>query len=97
MGKIGLKTGGRVKGTPNRKTQTLMEQCEAKGIDPWAMLLEFTGPAPMELRFAALKEICNYLYPKRKAVEHSGEISNPYLQMELAELEKLVKEKLKKK
>lgn len=27
---------------------------------------------PPELRFAAAKELSNYLYPKRKAVEHSG-------------------------
>lgn len=87
---------GRKKGTPNRKTQDLEDLCAAKGINPFELLLEFTGPAPLEIRFAALKEICQYLYPKRKAIEHSGEITNPYMALSLEELEKKVKEKIKK-
>lgn len=64
---------GRQKGTPNKSTQSLMEKCEAKGVDVFEAMLEYvTQPSTMELRFAALKELCQYLYPKRKALEHSG-------------------------
>lgn len=87
---------GRKKGTPNKTTEALFAKCEAKGIDPWDLLLEFCGPAEPNLRFAALKEICQYLYPKRKALEHSGEINNPFLEKSEKELERLVKEKLNK-
>lgn len=64
---------GRKKGTPNRKTEDLMAKCEAKGIDVFEALLEYvTEPSTMELRLSALKELCQYLYPKRKALEVSG-------------------------
>lgn len=87
---------GRKKGTPNKSTLSLEQKCIEKGIDPFELLLEYvTEPCPMELRFKALQEICSYLYPKRKAIEHSGEIKNPYLEKSLDELERLVKQKLK--
>lgn len=66
---------GRKKGTPNKKTQDLMDKCEARGVDVFDLMLEYViHPCPMELRFSALKELCQYLYPKRKALEHSGQI-----------------------
>lgn len=94
----GIKTGGRQKGTPNKRalSDDLLAKCEARGIDVFDMLLDFTGEAPMELRLAALKELMRYLYPQKKAIEHSGEILNPYLQKPIEELEALVKAKLKK-
>lgn len=89
---------GRKAGVPNRNTLSLEQKCASKGIDVFDLLLEYViHPCPMELRFKAIQELCSFLYPKRKAIEHSGEISNPYLAMEFDELEKLVKEKLKKK
>lgn len=89
---------GRKKGTPNRSSLSLEEKCAARGIDVFELLLEYViEECPRELRFKAIQELCSYLYPKRKAIEHSGEISNPYLAMEFTELEKLVKEKIKKK
>ncbi len=69
------KSGGRQKGSPNKKTQDLFEKCENAGVDVFDSLLEYvTQPSTLELRFAALKELCQYLYPKRKALEHSGEV-----------------------
>lgn len=35
----GRKTGGRVKGTPNKKTQDLLEKAEELGVDPFEILL----------------------------------------------------------
>ncbi len=91
------KTGGRAPGTPNKSTQTLMEICETKGFNPFEAMLEIARFAPdMPTQLNALKEVCKYLYPQRKAVEHSGEITNPYLQKPVDELEALVKAQLKK-
>lgn len=49
-----------------------------------------------ESRLQAAKEALKYVRPILKAIEHSGEISNPYLNKSVDELEVLVKEKLKK-
>lgn len=69
---------GRKKGTPNKvqkeTVQMLTEKCEARGIDPFNLLLDFCGEAPPELRLAALKEICSYLYPKRKEIQVQANI-----------------------
>lgn len=93
------KSGGRVKGVPNKTSHALElhEKCKARGIDVFELLLDFCGEAPMELRLNAIKELMKYLYPQRKAIEHSGEINNPYLKMTVEELEKEVKAKLKEK
>lgn len=68
------KAVGRRKGTPNRKTQLLMEICEAKGISPFEGLLELCVHPDVHIRLGALREACQYLYPKRKAIEISGEM-----------------------
>lgn len=92
------KTGGRVAGVPNRNTIDLHAMCADKGINPFQKLLEYLEfPCEPELRLQAIKEACKYLYPQRKAIEHSGEIANPYLALTLDELEKEVKAKLKEK
>lgn len=91
---------GRKAGTPNKRTIAvdLHAMCAEKGINPFQKLLEYLAfPCEPELRLQAIKEACKYLYPQRKAIEHSGEIANPYLALTLEELEKEVKAKLKEK
>lgn len=91
---------GRKQGVTNKRTMhfDLHAKCEAMGVDPWEKLIEYlVYPGEPELRLSALKEICKYLYPQRKAIEHSGEIANPYLQKSIEELEAMVKAKLKEK
>lgn len=69
--------GGRAKGVVNRKTQTLIEKCEAKGVDVFELMLEYAiHPCEPALRFAALKELAQYVYPKRKALEVTGEVEH---------------------
>jgi len=63
--------GGRVKGIPNRKTLNLLEKCEEAGIDPFAELLKLCSHKEIFIRMNALKEVSQYLYPKRKAMEIS--------------------------
>lgn len=93
------KHGGRKKGTPNKITQTLDEICMTYKVHPFEEMVKLYADAGWDphMKLAILKELCQYLYPKRKAIEHSGEINNPYLAMPFEDLEKLVKEKLEKK
>lgn len=60
---------GRKKGTPNKKTQALVEKCEAKGLDVFDGMIECAIEAKGLERFKMLSEIAQYIYPKRKAVE----------------------------
>lgn len=62
---------GRKRGTPNRKTQTLEEICIRKGIDPFEGLLELCMHEDAGIRLSALKEVNQYLHPKRRAIEQS--------------------------
>jgi hypothetical protein len=92
------KSGGRVKGTPNKSTAELQALADKLGVNPFEILLRFaandwkslgydertrtvfskTGEAveldviePSE-RIQAAKSACEYLFPKRKAVEFTG-------------------------
>lgn len=70
------KTGGRPKGVPNKMTLDLIAICEAKGINPFEALLEMAMTSEDEgIRMQALKEVCQYVLPKRKAVEHTGVVN----------------------
>jgi hypothetical protein len=94
---VGLeKSGGRQKGTPNKKTQDLLNKAEELGVDPFEILLfyakrdwealGFESPEiekagkdgqvfyedriTAKMQMDAASEACQYLFPKRKAVEH---------------------------
>lgn len=62
---------GRKKGTPNKVTQSLMQIVEESGIDPFKRLLELTQSLDERIAVKACAEVCSYVYPKRKAIEHS--------------------------
>lgn len=84
------KSGGRKKGIPNRRTLRLEEICKKKKIEPFVALLELCKSNDLMIRLAALKEVCQYLYPKRKAIEISESRENPIgASSEKAEIEKL--------
>ncbi len=67
------KTGGRAKGTPNRRTQNIVEKLEALGCDPIAGLahiamnkkqkLGVRKDVPVELRAQMYKELAQYVAP----------------------------------
>ena len=86
----GKKFGGRQKGTPNKKTFDAKLIAEQLDCDPFEILVHFAkgdadalgykgGTIPPDMRLQAAKEASQYLYPKRKAVEHSGEIKGGLL------------------
>lgn len=91
------KTGGREKGVLNRKTESLIEICEREGLNVFEALVRIAKDPINEpkLQFDALKELAQYLYPKRKAIEHSGPDGNaiqlefnPYKDMSEEDLDK---------
>lgn len=82
MAGLGRRDGvsGRRKGSPNKKTLALMEKAQALGIDPFEILLLFAkgdcvalGYPPGSIdpvsRLKAASDACQYLYPKRKAIQ----------------------------
>lgn len=104
MDKSGNKTGGRQKGTVNKKTQELQEIADKLNCNPFEILAHFANgdwkslgykaeertvgytkqgdpikeeTIPPRLRCDAAKEAAGYLYPKRKAIEHTGKDGNP--------------------
>ena len=67
----GEKTGGRKKGSPNKRTQSLIEKLEAANYCPVEDLLNIIRTEqlePMDRANIDMK-LMEYLYPKRKAVE----------------------------
>ncbi len=69
---------GRPKGKPNVKlSETLHERLKEKypNYDPVERMIEIAldEDNAIELRFTANKEVAQYIYPKKKAVEHKTE------------------------
>lgn len=74
------KSGGRKAGTPNKDTMSLFDKCVAQGLDPFTELVKMCQLGEKEdLRFQALKEVCSYLYPKRKSLELSNDESKGFV------------------
>ena len=82
--KKGERRGGRQKGTPNKDKLALQELVDKKlkecgydeNFNPVVFMVELAAN-PMnevDLRLTAAKESAQYLFPKFKAVQHSGEI-----------------------
>jgi hypothetical protein len=65
------KTGGRVRGTPNKKTEDLARKLRRLGCDPIEGLAKIAldPETKTELRFRCFSELAQYIYPKRKAIE----------------------------
>lgn len=82
----GVKTGGRTKNTPNKRTLQAMEIMQkhhfcpvSRGIEMFEMALSEFATDSSEFRFKYLEvaqrelaDLRQYAYPKRKAVELSG-------------------------
>src|SRR5215510_8621978 len=69
----GFKTGGRLKGTPNKRTQDLTERLAELGCDPvegMAKLAMDPNNSP-DLKGRMYAELAQYVYPKRRAVEQT--------------------------
>jgi hypothetical protein len=69
------KTGGRMKGTPNRRTRDVFERLEALDCDPIEGMarIAMNPQNRPELRGRMFAELAQYVYPKRKALEVAHE------------------------
>jgi hypothetical protein len=72
---IGHKTGGRVAGTPNRKTTEVAALLESLNCNPIEGMVSIAQnpDASLELRSKIFNDLARYIYPHRKAIEHTGE------------------------
>lgn len=91
------KVGGRKKGSKNKFTRDLMEICETKDFNPFEALLEMAQNPKTKagIKLGALKELCEYMYPKRQRMEFEG-AHYLHIVREIEELSKLPTEELKK-
>jgi hypothetical protein len=73
--KTRAKTGGRQKGTRNKRTQELTELLEKRfpGYDPVSAMAAMANDTSLDetLRLSANKEVAKYVRPQLKAIEHS--------------------------
>lgn len=76
---LGRKTGGRVAGTPNRKTRDIADLLESLDCDPIRGMarIAMNKKTRPELRGRMFAELAQYVYPKRKAIEHTGATDAP--------------------
>jgi len=86
------KTGGRQKGTPNKRTaerQVAIAAIRASGKSPMAFFADLLAneQAPLELRFQAAKELAPYVHPKLASIEsRTGGMTHEDRLAELAKL-----------
>jgi hypothetical protein len=77
----GKKYGGRVKGTPNKKTQGVIDKLAELKCDPIEGMAKIAEQAMSEgdlpLAGNMYKELAQYVAPKRKAMEISGDKDAP--------------------
>lgn len=77
----GERRGGRQKGTPNKPKQALIEMMAERwpGYHPVMAMADIANDdsVDLETRFAAHREVAQYVEPKRKAVEHTGPDGGP--------------------
>jgi len=68
------RTGGRLPGTPNKRTVHARQILEEHGADPVVMLAKTMSDekVPLDLRTDCAKALLPYVYPKLSAVEVTG-------------------------
>lgn len=88
MDKYGNKTGGRQKGTPNKKTADLLERLG--NYNPLDALLAISQDedTPLEIQVKINLDLMNYVYPKRKSVEFNDKIDVSISEQSVDELQK---------
>lgn len=74
---VGKKTGGRVKGVPNKATAAKAQEVAASGLTPLDYMLNVMRDEnmPADRRDDMAKAVAPYVHPKLAAIEHSGEVT----------------------
>jgi hypothetical protein len=75
------KTGGRTSGTPNRKTQAIIDHLEALGCDPIEGMARIAMDETIEIGIRAqmYEELAQYGASKRKAIEVRSEAGQSFI------------------
>lgn len=83
-----VKTGGRQKGSKNQITSSrdkkIEDFCETYSCDPIESLFSIASNinTPIDIRVSILKELAQYIYPKKRAIEvEATESQNPFIQI----------------
>jgi hypothetical protein len=94
------KTGGRKPGVANKRTEQVFEILARNKFNPIEEMIQLfhdsrSNPDTMGVAATCLKEISQYVYPKRKTIEHTGANGGPIEMaavrpMSLAEAKKLI-------
>ena len=73
----GQKTGGRVKGTPNKASAAKAEAVAASGLTPLDYMLSIMRDEenPKDMRLDAANKAAPFVHPKLAAIEHSGGVT----------------------
>jgi len=75
----GKKYGGRVKGTPNKKNQSIMDKLAELNCDPLEGMARIAKRAMDEGEFmlagSMYKELAQYVAPKRKSIEMNSHVT----------------------
>ena len=71
---VGRKTGGRIAGTPNKRTRDVIERLQELNCDPIEGMasIALDSQNPVELRARMFSDLAQYVAPKRRAIDHSG-------------------------
>lgn len=71
---LGKKTGGRTRGTPNRRTNDIQSLLERLGCDPIEGMarIAMDPQNSIEVRARMYAELAGYIAPKRKALQVDG-------------------------
>ncbi len=64
------KGSGRKKGSPNKRSMILDEELIKFGLNVPQKIAELIPKLPIEKQLDALLDLMNYIYPKRKSLEH---------------------------
>ncbi len=79
---LGMKTGGRTKGTANKRTRKIADQAAASGLTPLEYLLTVMRDEAQEqsVRLDAAKAAAPYIHPRLQATESTikGSTLPPY-------------------
>lgn len=79
----GKKTGGRIKGVPNKATAEKAAKVEASGLTPLDYMLTVMRDEtnPKDMRLDAANKAAPYVHPKLANVEHTGPNGGPVAMM----------------
>jgi len=64
------KGAGRQPGSTNKR-RSIEDLCIEAGIDPFKTMVDLLSDEDKTMRFQASKELCQYILPKKKAMELS--------------------------